>query len=622
MAGPSWAHGTGECMNRGQLFLEELRETILLGDGALGSVLVGRGAPPEAGVERLNVTAPDLVLALHREYVAAGSRVIETNTFAANAPSLARHGDSISLREVILAGVSLARQAATPDTYVAGSVGPLPMCEGEPCSLSDQIAFVREQVGFLLEGGVDVLIFETFADSDELVNAVRVARSMTDIPIVAQAAFEINGLTPFGDRATDMAAACLQSGANVVGANCGYGMPALHEAIRRMGDTGSPLSAYFNAGFPERVEGRLLYRTDPDYLLRRALDLVSLGVSLIGGCCGVGPDVIRSLGQALGSHPRVAHRAVAPRPAVARPKAPAPLEELAAGTPGRVLVELDPPTQPDVSALTENALQLKAMGVDAVTIADNPLASVRVDALSTAAMLQRECGIPLVPHLTGRDRNRIALQSAVMAACAWGIRYILCVTGDPVRMSQESNTSGVFDVNSVGLVKLAADVRDSRQEGDAPRRALSIGVALNPNARNLGSQVDRLKRKIEAGADFALTQPIFAEDRLEALQEALTGAGVDIPIYWGILPLTSLRNAEFIHNEVPGIQVPDSLREEMARFEAVADQRAAATEACTRLIQSTAPRAHGFYIIAPRNRVELLRPLVAAAFSEVQRGRL
>ena len=603
-------------MNRGQLFLEELRETILLGDGALGSVLMSRGAPPEAGVERLNVTAPDLVLALHKEYVAAGSRVIETNTFAANSPSLARHGQKGGLREVILAGVSLARQAATPNTYIAGSVGPLPMCEGEPCGLSDQTALVREQVGLLLEAGVDLLIFETFADAEELVNAVRVARSMTDIPIVAQAAFEINGLTPSGDRAADLAASCVQSGANVVGANCGYGMPALHEAIRSMRYTGSPLSAYFNAGFPERIEGRLLYRTDHDYLLGRALDLVSLGVSLIGGCCGVGPDVIRSLSQALGSHPRAARRAAAPRPVVARPRAPATSERHEVRTPGRVLVELDPPTQPDVSVLVDNALKLKAMGVDAITIADNPLASVRVDALSTAAMLQRECGVPVMPHLTGRDRNRIALQSAVMAACAWGIRYVLCVTGDPVRMSQEANTSGVFDVNSVGLVKLAADVRGSHEGSDGRAKAMSIGVALNPNARNFTSQVDRLKRKIEAGADFALTQPIFAKDRLEALREVLNSAGVDIPVYWGILPLTSLRNAEFIHNEVPGIQVPESLREEMARFEAVADQRAVAIDACARLIESVASQVHGLYIIAPRNRVELLRPLVAAALAD------
>ena len=278
-----------------------------------------------------------------------------------------------------------------------------------------------------------------------------------------------------------------------------------------------------------------------------------------------------------------------------------------------MLVELDPPRNLDIALLLESARRLKAAGVAGITLADNPLASVRVDVLAMAGIIRRETGLHVVPHLTGRDRNRIALQSAIMGAHLIGIRSLLCVTGDPVRMYHETNTSGVFDVTSIGLVKLVAEFNAGKRLDGGERTAFSIGVALNPNVRAIAGQVQRLARKIEAGAQFALTQPVFDIDRADMLREALDRAGIDIPIYLGVMPLTSAKNANFLHFEVPGIAIPDALRERLASLESVADQRAAASDAAIELIERAAAGAHGFYIITPRNKAEYVLPLVEAA---------
>jgi homocysteine S-methyltransferase len=281
--------------------------------------------------------------------------------------------------------------------------------------------------------------------------------------------------------------------------------------------------------------------------------------------------------------------------------------------PGRILVEVDPPTSLDVAPVISAAKSLKKAGASAITIADNPLASVRVDTLTVSAMVQQKAGIPVIPHLTGRDRNRIAIQSTIMGAHVLGIRSLLCVTGDPVRMCEEPNTSGVFDVNSVGLVRLVNAFNAGERMGRDCQTAFSVGVALNPNVRSIAGQMVKLKKKVDAGAHFALTQPVFSLERLDMLESAMEDAGIDIPVYVGILPLTSLRNADFLHNEVPGIYIPEDVREALSRYTSVADQRAAGVEIAARMIREAAPRAHGFYIITPRNRADVVIPLISAA---------
>lgn len=594
-------------------FLDELNDGVLLGDGAIGTELFSRGAAQDKGIEHLNLQSPELVLRLHQDYVAAGSRVIETNTFAANRPNLAQYGFEDNIREIILEGARLARTAAKDGVYVAGSIGPLPTVEGEPFGPSEQREFYREIISTLLEGGVDLLLFESFSNLYDLSAAVSLGRSLSDLPIVAQMAFGLGGVTSENFSASEAADKCLKAGADVIGANCGYGLPSVMDAIRAMASKDVPMSAFMNAGFPERIEGRLVFHSSNDYLAAGASELVNLGVRLIGGCCGTGPDTIRAFAKAIRPKQRASAAVTEPQ---ARPSRPSPAPRIActpAVIPGRILVELDSPIDPDLSVITKAGLALKDSGIDSITVADNPLASIRVDTLTVAAHLHNTTGLTIIPHLTGRDRNRIALQSTIMGAHVLGIRHLLCVTGDPVRMCQDTNTSGVFDVNSIGLIRLVSNFNATHCVEGSNREAFSIGVALNPNVRSLNGQIIKLQRKIEAGASYALTQPIFAEERLDALCEAMENAGIDIPVYVGILPLTSTANARFLHNEVPGIVIPDAIHEALARHQAVADQRAAAAEICCKFIQRISKKVHGFYIMTPRNRAEFVLPLISAA---------
>ncbi|HEY3377158.1 MAG TPA: bifunctional homocysteine S-methyltransferase/methylenetetrahydrofolate reductase [Armatimonadota bacterium] len=601
-------------MSDGACFFDALHAGVLIGDGAIGSELFARGATPDMGIERLNLLRPELVLQLHQDYLAAGSRVIETNTFGANRASLLKYGAADDARELALAGARLARQAvAGGEAFVAGSIGPLAEIDGEPVSPAERTSLFAEQITALLEGGVDLLIFESFIDLDELTVALAIARSLTTLPVVAQMAFDRGGRTPSGDTAEAVATRCRAAGADLVGANCGYGASSVAAAITQMAPQGLPMSAYLNAGFPEQVEGRLFYVATPEYLARYARDLVAQGVRLLGGCCGTGPETIRSIAQAILHKDR-------PQYLIRMPEAPTradlhPVDTPASvpSSPPPILVELDPPTNLDITPVLASARALQQAGVTGLTVADNPLASMRLDTLTMARLLQQETGLPVIPHLTGRDRNRIALQSTIMGAAVSGISSLLCVTGDPVRLCLEPNTSGVFDVTSVGLVRLVAEFNAGRRMSGGARTAFDIGVAVNPNVRTLSGQIDKLKRKVDAGASFALTQPLFEAERLDQWQEALAQAGITIPIYIGILPIISARNAEFLHNEVPGMRIPDEIRERLARYDTVADQRAAGIDIAADLVRRFAARVHGFYFMCPRNRIDPILPLIAAA---------
>jgi len=598
-------------------FLDRIREGVLIGDGAVGTELFARGATPDRGVERLNLTAPGLVEVLHRDYIAAGSAVIETNTFGANPLLLARYGAEEETRDILLAGAAIARKAAGDSVFVAGSVGPLPLIDGEPIDPGMRDDIIRLVVTTLVEGGVDLVLFETFTDIGQIIAGIRVARKITEIPVVAQMAFERGGRIAAGGDVEKFVSGCIEAGADIVGANCGAGAAAVRDAAERIGTYGVPVSAYMNAGFAEEIEGRQVYMATTDYLARTAADLVGKGVRLIGGCCGTSPATIRAIKATVEAQTGVAPSVTGKRkPSVTVPELPA--EQARPQLPGRILVELDPPKTPELSHLLEATFELRDAGVSAVTLADNPLASVRVDILAASAVISREAGIPLIPHLTGRDRNRIALQSTIMGAHALGVRSLLCVTGDPVRMYNETNTTGVFDVTSIGLVGLVQEFNEGRRLPDGHCTAFSIGVALNPNVRNIGGQVTKLQRKIDAGADFALTQPVFDPKRFDMLAEALYRASITIPVYLGVMPLVSARNAEFLHNEVPGIVIPDEYRSRIARHDTVADQRTEGIAIATELVEAVAGRVHGFYFITPRNKASFVTHLVAAALAKMK----
>jgi homocysteine S-methyltransferase len=598
----------------GRNFLEELHERVLIGDGAIGTELLARGATVETGIERLNLLAPDIVRNLHREYIASGSRVIETNTFNACAPALSRFGAEHESRDVILAGARLACEAAEGhDVYIAGSIGPIPPVEGEQLPSSQKSAVFRDVVDALLEGGVDLLMFETFTDLEDLALAVTYARNATVHPIIAQMAFEKDGVTAGGDTAETFVQRMRALGVDVAGANCGAGAPSIIDAITRMRAYPLPLIAYLNAGFPEDIEGRKVYLATPVYMAQRACQLIDLGVRLIGGCCGTGPETIRAIAGAVSIHcelPSQPFAHIVSRPAPVKPPAPPAREE--PRVPAGPLVELDPPQGTDAVELLAAARDMKAAGVRCLTVADNPLASACAGVMAVAGMIMRETGLTVIPHLTGRDRNRIALQSEILAAHLQGIRSILCVTGDPVRMYNETNTSGVFDLVSISLVRLVSEFNTGKRTEGNPT-AFSIGVAFNPNVKSIDSQVAKLLRKIEAGAHFALTQPLFDRRNFLLMREALDKAGIKLPVFAGILPLRSWKNAEYLHNEVPGIVIPAELRDRLARYDTLADQRKAGVEIALELMEEFRPGVHGFYLIAPRNRVEQVLPLVKAA---------
>lgn len=596
-------------MRSGLSVLEALREEVLVGDGAIGTELFARGAAPDEGVERVNITDPQSVLRLHEDYVAAGSQVIETNTFGANRPNLSRYADEDRVREIILAGVSLARRAAGDKAYVAGSIGPLPIQDGESADQAERLGFFKEHIELLIEGGVDLLMFESFADLDELTAAVSLARSLTDLPIAAQMAFGRGGFTDQGVRAMEVGERCREAGADIVGANCGYGAAAVVEALRQMMPLDLPTSGYMNAGFPEKVERRLVYQSSPEYLVSRAKDLVKLGTRIIGGCCGVGPETIRLISQSVGRETRT-RVSISSQPRLQEHVSPPVSDTQTPELPGKVLVEIDPPASLDVEPALEAARDLAKLPVSAITVADNPLAASRLDHLTFASLVQKTSGLPVVLHLNGRDRNRIALQSTIMGAHVLGIRSILCITGDPVRMCQEPNTSGVFDLSSIALVRMVNDYNLGRLRGGDCRTLFSIGVAFNPNVSSMSGQISRLERKIEAGAHFVLTQPVFDAERLDAMLEALADAEIHTPIYLGVLPLMSLRNADFLHSEVPGIVVPDAVRKRLSRHDDVKDQRKVGAEVAVEVVKSAAGRVHGFYMIAPRNRVDVIAPAI------------
>lgn len=598
-------------------FLEQIREQVLVGDGAMGTMLYARGVNLESGFERLNLTAPDLVAGLHADYIAAGARLIETNTFGANRLRLAALGLEEKLRDINLQGVLLARRAAAgKNVFVAGSMGPLPRTrvEGDAPSPEEIYALFREQAALLAEGGADLLMLETFADLEELKTALGAARE-TGLPVIASMAFLEKGRIPGGTAVERVAIDLAAAGADVVGANCGAGTLEMTRNIQRMASvTGLPLSAYPNSGFPEYLDGRLIYRATPEYFAARGLETVRAGANLVGGCCGTTPDHIRALAEAL--------RGLTPSPRVISappypgPEAPRPAPERTGfleywGKRPVITVELDPPKGLDCSKVLEGCRVLKDAGADAINLAENPLSRVRLGNIALAELVQREVGIEVIVHITCRDRNLIGLQSDLMGASLLGIRSILAVTGDPAGMGGESGASSVFDINSIGLIGLLRDLNAGLNGAGNPidrGTGFTIGAAFNPNVQKMEVQLARLEKKVAAGARFVQTQPLFDLERLETMLRLTEGIG--IPILPGILPLVSERNAEFLHNEVPGIVIPDRIRARMrgkAKEEGVREGLAIARE----FIDAARDRVGGFYIIPPfgnhRVAAELVR---------------
>jgi len=596
-------------------FVDRVLERVLIADGAMGTLLHERGVPWDSSFEDLNRTAPEMVLRVHEDYVGVGCELIETNTFQANRISLARRSLEEHVAEINQAGVRLARQAAGADVLVAGAIGPLPRASTEGVLSPDDIAAVyREQAALLADSGVDLLILETFIDLDMLLAATSAARKVCDLPIISEMAFAELGGSGI-EEAIRALLALEVHGADVVGGNCGSGPSGLLPYIRRMAETSEvPLSAIPNASYPQYVDGRYLFLSTPEYLAERAEEIVRAGANVIGGCCGTTPEHLKLIVERLKGH-RPAKRVLKPRPSPPvqlyeriEKRPPSFLDDIGKRT--LILVELDPPKGMDYAGVLDGARALKIAGVDAITSAENSLATIRMSSFVMGHLIQREVGLPAIVHCACRDRNLIGQQSELMGAAALGINCVLALTGDPASMAN-IGASSVYDTNSIGLIKLIARLnRGENMAGASIQRPTTfvIGCALDPGGAKLDGQLKRLERKIEAGAQFVMTQPLYDPDRIREMYERTARYGV--PVFVGIMPLVSRRNAEFLHNEVPGIRIPEAVLERMRSAppeRAKEEGIAIAAELIETALEAGAP---GIYLIPPFSRYEPALKLV------------
>ena len=599
---------------RGSEIIDRLKREGVIGDGALGTMFYNSGIDLAVSVESLNLDKPELVKELHGEYSDAGAEVVETNTFGANRIKLERFGLGEMIREINYRGAILARQGIKGAGYVAGSVGPIGKPVGkEPLTNDETFDVFAEQIVALADGGVDFIILETFSDIDEILTALKAAKEKTGIPVICQMAFLEGSKTARGSHAGEVSKKLKKAGADAIGANCGSGPLHMTKVMEVMAaSVRLPLSAYPNAGFPRYVDGRNVYLSSPDYMVKMAVEMVEVGVTLVGGCCGTTPDHIRALSERLKSvkaRKRGLFQFKKGKEIVPAPEGPVyERRDNFLNKPAGdkvVTVELDPPRGIDYGKVIAGAKVLRAAGADAINLAENPLARIRMSSIALGSIVQNEAGITSIPHITCRDRNTIILQSELMGAWALGIRSILAVTGDPVSIGDLPEASSVFDVNSFGLIKIISDLNSGSNSLDNPiggSTGFVIGAAFNPNSRNIDGQVKRLKRKIEAGAHFAQTQPVFEKERFKVIRDK-TGE-LPITILPGILPLVSSKNTEFLHNEVPGISIPADIRERMAD----AGPKQAVKEGVKiskELIDAAWDLFPGFYIIPPFGRYEI-----------------
>lgn len=617
-------------MKRNKLFLDILENNVLVCDGAMGTMIYSKGIYINRNYDELNLSAADLIKRIHEEYIQAGAEIIETNTFGANRFKLAEYALEKKVREINLAGVQLAKEAAQDKVFVAGSIGPLGKLlqpRGPIKDIEAKEAF-SEQISALAEGGVDVFIIETMSDLKEITIAITAAKEIAPhIPIIAQMTFTEEIITSAGYSPEEVISAIEKLDVAVVGVNCSAGPQSVLDALERMINASSRnlyFSAQPNAGLPRIVEGRTLYLATPEYLAEYARRYVLAGVSIVGGCCGTTPNHIRAIKQMVKMlKPQKVKPISIPVEISIEEAAPTtkfvekiPLEEKSALakklTQGKfvISVELDPPKGPDVSKILDGAKKLEKIGIDAVNIADSPRAMPRMSPITLAVLISQETSLETIVHVTCRDRNLLGLQSDLLGAFALGIRNILSITGDPPKLGDYPNATAVYDVDAIGLVQLLNSLnlgKDLAGNTISPATRFFIGVGVDPNAIDFDREFDRLSKKIEAGAEFIMTQPVYEPDTLEHFFEEFKKLNKQIPILVGILPLRSYKHAEFLHNEVPGMSIPEKIRERIrkAGTNAAVEGILIAREAF-QYCRKNKDKIAGVYIMPPFNKYEVV----------------
>jgi methionine synthase I (cobalamin-dependent)/5,10-methylenetetrahydrofolate reductase len=555
-------------------------DSLQIFDGAMGTMLYSKGIYINRSYDELNLVAADLVREVHAEYVRAGADIIETNTFSATPHKLQPYGLEASLREINIRAAQIAREAAGPRVFVAGAVGPLGVRIEPygPTSFDEAKEMFRAQVSALLEGGVDLFVLETFSDISELQQAIRAVRALCDLPIVAQVTIQMDGNTLFGATPEVFTTRLDEWGADVIGLNCGVGPAIVLNAIEKMRPlTNRKLSAQPNAGLPRDVGGRQFYMCSPEYMAEYSRRIIQAGAKFVGGCCGTTPAHIKMIADAIRQFsPRTqqvvvgesvgvaAHELKPPDVTVVPPEERSNWARKIAKGEFVTTVEVLPPKGCNPWKTLDAIRLLKAAGVDGVNIPDGPRAQTRMGAMATALMVEREIGMESVLHYCCRDRNLLGMMSDLLGAAALGLRNLLLITGDPPKMGPYPDATAVFDIDAIGLTNMVNKLNHGLDIGNNPigePTAFSIGVGVNPGAVNMDEELKRFEWKIEAGAEYAITQPVFDTDQLREFLKRIEHCR--IPIVAGIWPLVSFRNAEFLHNEVPGVRVTPEIMERM-----------------------------------------------------------
>ncbi|MEQ1921075.1 MAG: bifunctional homocysteine S-methyltransferase/methylenetetrahydrofolate reductase [Pyrinomonadaceae bacterium] len=554
-------------------------DSVYVFDGAVGTRLYFKGIYINRSYDELNITNPDLVREVHEEYIAAGADIIETNSFGATRHHLQSYGLESKLKEINIAAVHIAREAAGNKVYVAGAIGPLGLRLEPfgPTSFDEAKEMYREQVEALLEGGVDLFILETFSELPLIEQAIKAVRELSDLPIVAQFAIQMDGKTTFGTTPEAFTAALDKLDVDVIGLNCGMGPNHVLNALEKMrAVTNKPLSAQPNAGLPRDVQGRQFYMGSPEYMAEYSRRFVQAGAKFVGGCCGTTPTHIKLISESIRSvSPRVSAASFHAQPATVAELKPDDVQVVNPVDRSRwsakiargefvTSVEVLPPKGCDAEKTLDSIRLLKDAGVDGVNIPDGPRAQTRMSAQATAVLVEREIGIEAVLHYCCRDRNLLGMMSDLLGASALGLHNLLLITGDPPKMGPYPDATAVFDIDAIGLTNMVNKLNHGLDLGNNPigkPTAFSIGVGVNPGAVNMEEEIRRFEWKVEAGAEYAITQPVFDTEQLKRFLDLIEH--VRIPIVAGIWPLISYRNAEFMHNEVPGVNVTPEILERM-----------------------------------------------------------
>ncbi len=595
--------------------LNHLKNNVLVADGAMGTILYSEGL--DTCPEAYNLTHPNKVERIHRSYIEAGADVIQTNTYGANFEKLKVFGLEHKVKEIHKAAVEIAKRAANKETFILGTVGGFRGIKQEDLSLSTIQYHTDNQIDTLIEEGVDGLLFETYYDLDELTSVITATRQKYDIPIIAQLTASNTNYLVDGTEINEALKHLIECGANVVGLNCHHGP---HHMQRSFSHIELPehayLSCYPNASLLDIENSEFKYSDNAKYFGDVAQELINEGVRLIGGCCGTTPEHISYIKESVKNLKPVKNKKVIPIHRTINTNAKRTLKQnLTSKVKQRptVIVELDTPKHLDTELFFENIGKLDEANIDAVTLADNSLATVRISNIAAASLIKQQYDIEPLVHITCRDRNLIGLQSHLLGLSLIGVSEILAITGDPSKVGHLPGATNVYDVNSKGLTELALRFNQGiNVDGDALKKHTNFNIAgaFDPNVRKLDGAVKRLEKKVAAGMSYFITQPVYSKEKIKEVYEATKH--LDIPLFIGIMPIASYNNALFLHNEVPGIKMSEDV---LNQFKAVKDDKEKTKELSLRLSKELIDTVHeyfnGLYLITPFQRIDYSLELAA-----------